>query len=84
MPADRGRHRAVRACLPRLGEPNDRRHAVGTGVTLRRLRRQSEVAVLVAQTGLSELRTAASAEAQAAATGWWRRPGALRTIARYR
>lgn len=72
----------VRACLPRLGELAIGGTAVGTGLNAPDDFGVRVVAVLVAQTGLSELRTAANSfEAQAARDGLVEASGALRTIA---
>ncbi|BBX72397.1 class II fumarate hydratase [Mycobacterium shinjukuense] len=72
----------VRACLPRLGELAIGGTAVGTGLNAPEGFGTKVVAVLVTQTGLSELRTAANAfEAQAARDGLVEASGALRTIA---
>ncbi|CKM49918.1 fumarase Fum [Mycobacterium tuberculosis] len=66
----------VRACLPRLGELAIGGTAVGTGLNAPDDFGVRVVAVLVAQTGLSELRTAANfSKLRLPATGWWRRPG---------
>ncbi|OSC38402.1 class II fumarate hydratase [Mycobacterium decipiens] len=72
----------VRACLPRLGELAIGGTAVGTGLNAPEDFGVRVVAVLVAETGLSELRTAANSfEAQATRDGLVEASGALRTIA---
>ncbi|OBJ67887.1 class II fumarate hydratase [Mycobacterium sp. 1274756.6] len=72
----------VRACLPRLGELAIGGTAVGTGLNAPDGFGPKVVEVLVAETGLSELRTAANSfEAQAARDGLVEASGALRTIA---
>ncbi|MDD4866243.1 MAG: class II fumarate hydratase [Mycobacterium sp.] len=72
----------VRATLPRLGELAIGGTAVGTGLNAPKNFGSKVVAVLVEQTGLSELRTAANSfEAQAARDGLVEASGALRTVA---
>lgn len=72
----------VRGCLPRLGELAIGGTAVGTGLNAPEGFGTKVVAVLVTQTGISELRTAANSfEAQAARDGLVEASGALRTIA---
>lgn len=72
----------VRACLPRLGELAIGGTAVGTGLNAPDGFGPKVVEVLVADTGLSELRPAANSfEAQAARDGLVEASGALRTIA---
>ena len=82
-PPDRGRHRAgASATLPRLGELAIGGTAVGTGLNAPDGFGAKVVEVLVEQTGLAELRTAANSfEAQAARDGLVEASGALRTIA---
>jgi len=72
----------VRATLPRLGELAIGGTAVGTGLNAPEGFGAKVVETLVAQTGLTELRTAANSfEAQAARDGLVEASGALRTIA---
>src|ERR1700687_5222708 len=72
----------VRATLPRLGELAIGGTAVGTGLNAPDGVGAKVVEVLVAQTGLSELRTATNSfEEQAARDGLGEASGALRTIA---
>ena len=72
----------VRATLPRLGELAIGGTAVGTGLNAPEGFGAKVVETLVAQTGLSELRTATNSfEAQAARDGLVEASGALRTIA---
>ena len=72
----------VRGCLPRLGELAIGGTAVGTGLNAPDGFGTKVVEVLVSQTGLAELRTAANSfEAQAARDGMVEASGALRTIA---
>ncbi|MGV0633243.1 class II fumarate hydratase [Mycolicibacillus trivialis] len=72
----------VRACLPRLGELAIGGTAVGTGLNAPDGFGPKVVEVLVADTGISELRPAANSfEAQAARDGLVEASGALRTIA---
>jgi fumarate hydratase class II len=72
----------VRATLPRLGELAIGGTAVGTGLNAPDGFGAKVVEVLVAETGLTELRTAVNAfEAQAARDGLVEASGALRTIA---
>ncbi len=72
----------VKATLPRLGELAIGGTAVGTGLNAPDGFGEKVVEVLVAQTGLAELRTAANSfEAQAARDGLVEASGALRTIA---
>ncbi|MDZ7884958.1 MAG: class II fumarate hydratase [Mycobacterium sp.] len=72
----------VRGCLPRLGELAIGGTAVGTGLNAPEGFGTKVVEVLVDQTGLGELRTAAdSFEAQAARDGLVEASGALKTIA---
>jgi fumarate hydratase, class II len=72
----------VRATLPRLGELAIGGTAVGTGLNAPDDFGVKVVAVLVAQTGISQLRTATNSfEAQAARDGLVEASGALRTIA---
>jgi fumarate hydratase class II len=72
----------VRATLPRLGELAIGGTAVGTGLNAPDGFGAKVVGVLVAQTGLTELRTAVNPfEAQAARDGLVEASGALRTIA---
>jgi fumarate hydratase, class II len=72
----------VRGCLPRLGELAIGGTAVGTGLNAPDGFGTKVVEVLVSQTGLAELRTAANSfEAQAARDGLVEASGALRTIA---
>jgi fumarate hydratase, class II len=72
----------VRATLPRLGELAIGGTAVGTGLNAPNGFGAKVVEVLVAQTGLIELRTAVNSfEAQAARDGLVEASGALRTIA---
>ncbi|MGB3662718.1 class II fumarate hydratase, partial [Mycolicibacter algericus] len=72
----------VRGCLPRLGELAIGGTAVGTGLNAPEGFGAKVVEVLVAETGISELRTAANSfEAQAARDGLVEASGALRTIA---
>ena len=72
----------VRGCLPRLGELAIGGTAVGTGLNAPDGFGAKVVEVLVAETGLTELRTAVNAfEAQAARDGLVEASGALRTIA---
>ena len=72
----------VRGCLPRLGELAIGGTAVGTGLNAPDGFGAKVVDVLVAQTGLAELRTAKdSFEAQAARDGLVEASGALKTIA---
>jgi fumarate hydratase class II len=72
----------VRGSLPRLGELAIGGTAVGTGLNAPDGFGAKVVAVLVAQTGLAELRTARdSFEAQAARDGLVEASGALKTIA---
>jgi fumarate hydratase, class II len=72
----------VRATLPRLGELAIGGTAVGTGLNAPDGFGAKVVEVLVAQTGLTELRTAVNSfEAQAARDGLVEASGALRTIA---
>jgi len=72
----------VRATLPRLGELPIGGTAVGTGLNAPEGFGPKVVEVLVAQTGLAELRPAVdSFEAQAARDGLVEASGALRTIA---
>jgi fumarate hydratase, class II len=72
----------VRAALPRLGELPIGGTAVGTGLNAPDGFGIKVVAVLVEQTGLSQLRTATNSfEAQAARDGLVEASGALRTIA---
>ena len=72
----------VKATLPRLGELAIGGTAVGTGLNAPDGFGAKVVQVLVAETGLTELRTAANAfEAQAARDGLVEASGALRTIA---
>ncbi|HEU0191791.1 MAG TPA: class II fumarate hydratase [Mycobacterium sp.] len=72
----------VRACLPRLGELAIGGTAVGTGLNAPEGFDTRVVEVLVSDTGLTELRTAANHfEAQAARDGLVEASGALRTIA---
>jgi fumarate hydratase class II len=72
----------VRACLPRLGELAIGGTAVGTGLNAPDGFGAKVVEVLVAQTGIAELRTAKdSFEAQAARDGLVEASGQLKTIA---
>jgi fumarate hydratase, class II len=72
----------VRATLPRLGELAIGGTAVGTGLNAPEGFGAKVVETLVAETGLSELRTAKNSfEAQAARDGLVEASGALRTIA---
>ena len=72
----------VRASLPRLGELAIGGTAVGTGLNAPEGFGPKVVSVLVNQTGLSELRSAANSfEAQAARDGLVEASGSLRTIA---
>ncbi|MEB3051571.1 class II fumarate hydratase [Mycolicibacter sp. MYC123] len=72
----------VRGCLPRLGELAIGGTAVGTGLNAPDGFGAKVVEVLVAETGITELRTAANSfEAQAARDGLVEASGALRTIA---
>ena len=72
----------VQACLPRLGELAIGGTAVGTGLNAPEGFGAKVVETLVAETGLTELRTAANSfEAQAARDGLVEASGALRTIA---
>ncbi|MDI3315345.1 MAG: class II fumarate hydratase [Mycobacterium sp.] len=72
----------VRATLPRLGELPIGGTAVGTGLNAPDGFGAKVVEVLIAQTGLTELRTAKNSfEAQAARDGLVEASGALRTIA---
>jgi fumarate hydratase class II len=72
----------VRATLPRLGELAIGGTAVGTGLNAPEGFGAMVVEVLVAQTGLAELRTATNSfEAQAARDGLVEASGALKTIA---
>jgi fumarate hydratase class II len=72
----------VKATLPRLGELAIGGTAVGTGLNAPDGFGAKVIEVLVAQTGLSELRTARNSfEAQAARDGLVEASGALRTIA---
>ncbi|MFM9032912.1 MAG: class II fumarate hydratase, partial [Mycobacterium sp.] len=72
----------VRGSLPRLGELAIGGTAVGTGLNAPEGFGAKVVEVLVAQTGLAELRTATdSFEAQAARDGLVEASGALKTIA---
>jgi fumarate hydratase class II len=72
----------VRATLPRLGELAIGGTAVGTGLNAPDGFGAKVVQVLVAETGLTELRTAVNSfEAQAARDGLVEASGALRTIA---
>ncbi len=72
----------VRGCLPRLGELAIGGTAVGTGLNAPDGFGAKVVEVLVNDTGLAELRTAANSfEAQAARDGLVEASGALRTIA---
>ncbi|MBO0881417.1 MAG: class II fumarate hydratase, partial [Mycobacterium sp.] len=72
----------VRGCLPRLGELAIGGTAVGTGLNAPDGFGAKGVDTLVAQTRLTELRTAANSfEAQAARDGLVEASGALRTIA---
>jgi hypothetical protein len=72
----------VRAVLPRLGELAIGGTAVGTGLNAPDGFGTKVVEVLVAQTGLAELRTARNSfEAQAARDGLVEASGALKTIA---
>jgi fumarate hydratase, class II len=72
----------VKATLPRLGELAIGGTAVGTGLNAPDGFGEKVVEVLVAQTGLAELRTAVNSfEAQAARDGLVEASGALRTIA---
>ena len=72
----------VQACLPRLGELAIGGTAVGTGLNAPEGFGAKVVDTLVAETGLTELRTAANSfEAQAARDGLVETSGALRTIA---
>ncbi|MEB3068650.1 class II fumarate hydratase [[Mycobacterium] vasticus] len=72
----------VQATLPRLGELAIGGTAVGTGLNAPDGFGAKVVAVLVAETGITELRTAANSfEAQAARDGLVEASGALRTIA---
>lgn len=72
----------VKATLPRLGELAIGGTAVGTGLNAPDGFGAKVVAVLVDQTGIAELRTAAdSFEAQAARDGLVEASGALKTIA---
>lgn len=72
----------VRGCLPRLGELAIGGTAVGTGLNAPDGFGAKVVQVLVAETGITELRNAANSfEAQAARDGLVEASGALRTIA---
>ncbi|MCH9730571.1 MAG: class II fumarate hydratase [Actinomycetia bacterium] len=72
----------VKATLPRLGELAIGGTAVGTGLNAPEGFGAKVVAVLVDQTGIAELRTAANSfEAQAARDGLVEASGALKTIA---
>ena len=72
----------VQACLPRLGELAIGGTAVGTGLNAPEGFGTKVVETLVAETGLTELRTAVNSfEAQAARDGLVEASGALRTIA---
>lgn len=72
----------VQATLPRLGELAIGGTAVGTGLNAPDGFGAKVVEVLVAETGITELRTAANSfEAQAARDGLVEASGALRTIA---
>ena len=72
----------VRGCLPRLGELAIGGTAVGTGLNAPDGFGAKVVEVLVRETGITELRTAANSfEAQAARDGLVEASGALRTIA---
>ncbi len=72
----------VKATLPRLGELAIGGTAVGTGLNAPEGFGAKVVEVLVAQTGLAELRTAKNSfEAQAARDGLVEASGALKTIA---
>jgi fumarate hydratase class II len=72
----------VHACLPRLGELAIGGTAVGTGLNAPDGFGAKVVETLVAETGLTELRTAVNSfEAQAARDGLVEASGALRTIA---
>jgi fumarate hydratase class II len=72
----------VRGCLPRLGELAIGGTAVGTGLNAPDGFGAKVVEALVAQTGLTELRTARNSfEAQAARDGLVEASGALRAVA---